>query len=79
MGRIIVSEFVSLDGVMEGPGPDDSYAHAGWTFEFQDPGGMQYKLDEVMAHDALLLGVSPTRDSLRHGRGAPTRSASPTR
>jgi len=54
--RIVVSEFVSLDGVMEGPGPDDPYQHAGWTFGFPDPEGMQYKLDEVMAHDVLLLG-----------------------
>jgi dihydrofolate reductase len=56
MRRIVVSEFVSLDGVMEGPGPDDPYVHAGWTFSFPDPVGMQYKLDEVMGHDALLLG-----------------------
>ncbi len=56
MRRIVVSEFVSLDGVMEGPGPDDPYVHAGWTFGFPDPVGMQYKLDEVLSHDALLLG-----------------------
>ena len=56
MRRIVVSEFVSLDGVMEGPGPDDPYVHAGWTFNFQDPEGMKYKLDETLAHDALLLG-----------------------
>ncbi len=56
MRRIVVSEFVSLDGVMEGPGPDDPYVHVGWTFSFQDPVGMKYELDEVIAHDALLLG-----------------------
>jgi len=56
MRRIVVSEFVSLDGVMEGPGPEDPYVHAGWTFSNQDPVGMKFKLDEVMAHDALLLG-----------------------
>ena len=56
MGRIVVSEFVSLDGVMEGPGPDDPYEHAGWTFSYQDPAGMKFKLDELMGHDALLLG-----------------------
>jgi dihydrofolate reductase len=56
MGRVVVSEFVSLDGVMEGPGPDDPYAHAGWTFQFQDPVGMRYKLEEVLSHEALLLG-----------------------
>ena len=33
MGRVVVSEFVSLDGVMEAPGGGDGYEHAGWTFE----------------------------------------------
>jgi dihydrofolate reductase len=56
MRRIVVSEFVSVDGVMEGPGPQDPYEHAGWTFKYQDPEGMKYKFDEVMEHDALLLG-----------------------
>jgi len=56
MGRVVVSEFVSLDGVMEAPGPSHDYAHAGWTLKFQDPAGMQYKLQETLDHDALLLG-----------------------
>jgi dihydrofolate reductase len=56
MRRIVVSEFISIDGVMDGPGPQDSYEHAGWTFKYQDPERMKYKFDEVMQHDAMLLG-----------------------
>jgi dihydrofolate reductase len=57
MGRIVVSEFVSLDGVMEDPGGSEGTAHAGWTFRF-DRGaeGDRFKLDEVQAAEALLLG-----------------------
>jgi dihydrofolate reductase len=56
MRRIVVSEFVSLDGVMEDPGGSEGTEQGGWTFKFNDPEGMSYKLDEVMEHDALLLG-----------------------
>jgi dihydrofolate reductase len=56
MRRIVVSEFVSLDGVFEDPGGAEGYKHGGWTFKFQDPQGGKYKLDEVMDHEALLLG-----------------------
>jgi dihydrofolate reductase len=55
MGRVIVSEFVSLDGVMEAPGGEPGYAHSGWTFDFPDSGQYTYKL-EVQAAEALLLG-----------------------
>jgi dihydrofolate reductase len=56
MRRIVVTEFISLDGVVEDPGGAEGYKHGGWTFDFNDPAGMQYKLDEVFQHDALLLG-----------------------
>ena len=56
MRRIVVTEFVSLDGVMEDPGGAEGTQHGGWTFRFDDPEGMKYKLDEVMEHDAMLLG-----------------------
>lgn len=56
MRRIVVTEFVSLDGVMEDPGGAEGFRHGGWTFEFPDPEGMEYKLEEVMTHDALLVG-----------------------
>jgi dihydrofolate reductase len=57
MGRIVVTEFVSLDGVMQAPGGGEEYAHAGWTFAI-DRGeeGDRFKLDEAMATEALLLG-----------------------
>ena len=56
MRRIVVSEFLSLDGVMEDPGGAEGFKHGGWSFKLSDPVGMKFKLDEVMDHDALLLG-----------------------
>jgi dihydrofolate reductase len=72
MGKIIVTEFVSLDGVMEDPGGSEGTRHGGWSFEIDrgDEGG-KFKLDETMASEALLLGrvtyvgfaeAWPTRD-----------------
>ena len=56
MGRIVVTEFVSLDGVMEAPGGED-FKYPGWSFEFdRGDDGNQFKLDETMAADALLIG-----------------------
>jgi dihydrofolate reductase len=57
VGRIVVTEFVSLDGVMEAPGGGEGFKHAGWTFEI-DRGdeGDKFKLDETLSSDALLLG-----------------------
>jgi dihydrofolate reductase len=56
MGRIVVTEFVSLDGVMEAPGGED-FKYPGWSFEF-DRGdeGNKFKMDEVLESEALLLG-----------------------
>jgi dihydrofolate reductase len=57
MRQLIVSEFVSVDGVMEAPGGEPGYPHSGWTIPFgMVPDQMQFKLDEVMEADALLLG-----------------------
>jgi dihydrofolate reductase len=57
MGRIVVTEFVSLDGVMEAPGGGEEFEHAGWTFEI-DRGeeGERFKLEETRESEALLLG-----------------------
>jgi dihydrofolate reductase len=57
MGKVVVTEFVSLDGVMEDPGGAEDFKHGGWTFEF-DSGdeGNQFKLDETLEAEALLLG-----------------------
>ncbi len=57
MGRIVVTEFVSLDGVMQAPGGGEEFKHAGWTFEInRGPEGDKFKLDEALASEALLLG-----------------------
>jgi dihydrofolate reductase len=56
MGRIVVTEFVSLDGVMEDPGGSEGFTHGGWTFEIDRGEGTTFKLEETMATDALLLG-----------------------
>ena len=57
MGRIVVTEFVSLDGVMEDPGGAEDYRHGGWTFEIdRGPEGNKFKLDEALDAEALLLG-----------------------
>ena len=57
MGRIVVTEFVSLDGVMEDPGGSENFKYGGWTFEIsRGDEGDKFKLDETMSSDALLLG-----------------------
>src|SRR5512133_3715097 len=57
MARIVVTQFVSVDGVIEDPGGSEGWDRGGWAFKFErGPEGDQFKLDEVMASDALLLG-----------------------
>jgi dihydrofolate reductase len=57
MGRIVVTEFVSLDGVIEDPGGSENYRHGGWTFEIErGEEGDRFKLEETMAAAAQLLG-----------------------
>jgi dihydrofolate reductase len=57
MGRIVVTEFVSLDGVIEAPGGGEDYRHAGWTFEInRGEEGDRFKLDELAEAEAQLLG-----------------------
>ena len=56
MGKLVVTEFVSLDGVMEAPGGED-FKYPGWSFEFdRGDDGNQFKLDETLETEALLLG-----------------------
>jgi dihydrofolate reductase len=55
--RIVVTEFVSLDGVMEAPGGEPDFKYPGWTFEFdRGDDGNQFKLDETRQSDGLLIG-----------------------
>jgi dihydrofolate reductase len=56
MGRIVVTEFVSLDGVMEDPGGSENFKYGGWTFEIDRGEGSKFKLDETLESEALLLG-----------------------
>src|SRR3989440_4346711 len=56
MGRIVVTEFLSLDGVMEDPGGAEDFKYGGWTFEINRGEGDKFKLDEALSSEALLLG-----------------------
>ena len=72
MGKLVVTEFVSLDGVFEDPGGAETYEHGGWTFEYnRGDDGDKFKMDELMEADVQLLGrrtydgfaaVWPSRD-----------------
>lgn len=59
MGKLVVTEFITLDGVVKDPGgaEKDEFPRGGWVFEFdQGADGGKFKLDELMAADAQLLG-----------------------
>lgn len=57
MAKIVVSQFISVDGVIEDPGGSENHDRGGWAFKFdRGPEGDQFKLEEVMSADALLLG-----------------------
>jgi dihydrofolate reductase len=57
MGKIVVTEFISLDGVIEAPGGGEDYRHAGWTFEIErGQEGDRFKLEELQEAEAQLLG-----------------------
>jgi dihydrofolate reductase len=57
MGKIVVSQFITVDGVVEDPGGAEDFERGGWAFRFdRGPEGDKFKLDELMAAEALLLG-----------------------
>src|SRR5437660_7843303 len=57
MGKLVVTEFVSVDGVFEDPGGAEGYEHGGWTFEYdRGDDGNKFKLDELMEAEVQLLG-----------------------
>ena len=57
MGKLVVTEFVSIDGGFEDPGGSESYEHGGWTFEYdRGDDGNAFKLDETMGAEVQLLG-----------------------
>jgi dihydrofolate reductase len=57
MAKIAITEFISLDGVIEDPGGSEDFKYGGWSFQYErGDQGDKFKLDETMASDALLLG-----------------------
>ncbi len=57
MGKVVVTEFVSVDGVFEDPGGTEGYEYGPWTFEYdRGEDGNQFKLDELMEAEVHLLG-----------------------
>ncbi len=68
MRKIIVSEYITLDGVIEDPGGAEGFKHGGWSFHFGGQEQQQYKFDELFASDALLLGAGPMKGLQPRGR-----------
>jgi dihydrofolate reductase len=56
MGKLVVSEFISVDGVVEDPGGSEGTAQGGWSFRHPAPGSQAYKFDEMQAGAVMLLG-----------------------
>jgi dihydrofolate reductase len=56
MRKLIVTEFVTLDGVMEAPGGEPGHPHSGWVFDFMGDEQLKYKFDEVLEADVQLIG-----------------------
>ena len=54
--KIIATEFISLDGIMEDPGGAEKTKHGGWSGQYWNEEAQKYKYDELFATDALLLG-----------------------
>ncbi|HKE66953.1 MAG TPA: dihydrofolate reductase family protein [Micromonosporaceae bacterium] len=56
MGKLVVTEFITLDGVIEDPGGSEGTANGGWSMQFPTDEGMQFKFEELQAADVQLLG-----------------------
>ena len=57
MGKLVVTEFVSVDGVMDSPGGEPGYKHAGWVIAYgMDPKQAKFKTDEILEAEVMLLG-----------------------
>ena len=74
MGNVVVSQFITLDGVFEDPGGAEGLDRGGWAFKFErGEDGDSFKLDEVMEATRCCSDESPTRASRRRGRSATAR------
>ena len=56
MRKVVVTEYVNLDGIMEDPGGGEKLKYGGWSFQFWNEEAEKYKNDELFASGALLLG-----------------------
>ena len=56
MGKLIVTEFVTLDGIIDDPGGAEGHPHGGWSIRFPTPDGEQFKFEELLAADVQLMG-----------------------
>ena len=78
MRKIIVTEFITLDGVIEAPGGDETaHPHGGWQFTYDSPEAGKYKLDELSSVDALLLGKTTYETFAAYWPGEPGGFADP--
>jgi dihydrofolate reductase len=57
LGRIVITEFMSLDGVVEDPGGAEDFEYGGWSFEYErSDEGDKFKAEETLGAEGLLLG-----------------------
>ena len=56
MGKLIVTEFITLDGVIEDPGGAEGTPHGGWSLRYPTPDGQAFKFEELLASDVQLMG-----------------------
>jgi dihydrofolate reductase len=70
MRKIIVTQFITLDGVVEAPGGNETaHPHRGWSAPFRSPEGGKYKMDELASADALLLGKNTYEEFVKFWPG----------
>jgi dihydrofolate reductase len=56
MAKLIVTEFITLDGVIEAPGGEPSHPHSGWVGDYMGDEQLEYKLNETLEAESLLMG-----------------------
>lgn len=56
MRRLMVSEFITLDGVVEAPGGEPGHPNTGWVFDYHGPELERYKAQELRGAESMLFG-----------------------